>query len=453
MKKKVNKYIIFAIFMFFLGSLFPTAYSGVDSGLDQLKVLVDVMTKIQDSYVEETNTKDLVTGALFGMAGRLDEFSEYITPEDMKRMREETRGEFGGVGMRLSTPKQGELIVITPMPNTPAYAAGVEPGDRVIKIEDKLVSELNGDQAVSMLRGKEGSKVKVVIERKDQKTGKTVNKTFTLKRELIIPEVVFPKMLSKDIGYIYLSDFSGHTVEGVEKAMKDLTKQGMKALILDLRFNPGGLLNSAVDVTKLFIGEQKLLVYTKGRKEEFFKEYKSSAKAKYAEIPVVVLINEGSASGSEIVAGAMQDYARAVLIGARSFGKGSVQQVVTLPDDGGLRITVAKYYTPLGRMIHRDFKAKKPNTTGGIVPDIEVPFDINTARRATYYTTNLIYSPSKKTAVPDAVEKVDDTVVNRAKELLNARDALGNLSVPKKAAETQKSDAQPLEAVKNDIKK
>jgi carboxyl-terminal processing protease len=440
MKNKINKNIVFAILMFFLGSLFPTAYSGVDNGLAQLKILVDVMAKIQDSYVEETNAKDLISGALAGMASRLDEFSEYIAPVDLTRMKEETKGEFGGVGLRLNAVKQGELVVITPMPGSPSYAAGVEPGDKIIKIDDKYVADITSENAVSMLRGKEGSKVKIIVERKDPKTNKTETKTFTLKRDIIIPEVVFHKMLSKDIGYIYVTDFSSHTIESFEKAMTSLNEKGMKALILDLRFNPGGLLNSAVDMAKLFVDENKLLVYTKGRKDEFFKEYKSAAQAKYPDIPVVLLVNAASASGSEIVAGALQDYRRAVLIGSRTFGKGSVQQVITLPDNGGLRITVAKYYTPLGRMIHRNFKSKDPAERGGIQPDIDVSFDINDERKATYYSTNLIYSPSKKTAEPDQKEKIEDAVLSRAVEIINARDVLGALSAQVNVKETAAED-------------
>ena len=427
MKNKINKWVVIAIAAFFVGSLFPAAYSGVDNGLDQLKVLVDVMTRIQSNYVEEVNTKDLVSGALVGMASRLDEFSEYISPDEMKKMKEDTKGEFGGVGMRLQTLKKGELTVITPMPNSPAYKAGVEAGDKVIKIDGKLVSGMSNEQAVAALRGAPGTKVTVVIEREDEKTKKTTQHTFTLKREMIVPEVIFSKMIDKEIGYIYVADFSGHTMEDFENAMNTLTKQGMQALIVDLRFNPGGLLNSAVDMVKVFVGDNKLIVYTKGRREEFFKEYKSVAKAKYPDIPMVVLVNEGSASGSEIVAGALQDYGRAVLIGARTFGKGSVQQVVDLPDRGGLRLTVAKYYTPLGRMIHKDFKSKNPDETGGILPDIVVPFDLNTERKATYYSTNLIYSPAKKTAVPEAKEEIADPVLARAIEILRARRVLGNL--------------------------
>ncbi|MDR1684408.1 MAG: S41 family peptidase [Elusimicrobiota bacterium] len=426
MKKKVNKYIVFAIGAFFLGSLFPTAYSGVDTGLEQLKVLVDVMQRVQENYVEETQPSGLITGAMQGMVGTLDEFSEYITPEEMRRMREDTRGEFGGVGLKLVMPSRGVLLVTTPMPDTPSYKAGIEPGDIILKIDGKAVADMQHSEAVDLLRGAVGKSVKVEIERKDAKTGKTINKTFSLKRENIVPQVVYSKMLEDKIGYVYVTDFSGHTMADFEKALETLKKQGMQALIVDLRFNPGGLLSSAVEMAKLFIGDNQMIVYTKGRKEEFYKEYRSGAKAKYADLPVAILVNEGSASGSEIVAGAFQDYQRGVLLGSLTFGKGSVQQVIGLPNEGGLRITVAKYYTPQGRSIHKNFKAQNPNSTGGIVPDISVPFDVQNARKATFYTTNLIYSPSKKTIVPDGAP-VEDPVLNRALEILKARGVLASL--------------------------
>lgn len=428
MKNKINILTVFLTAAFFMGTLFPYAYSGVDNGLEQMKVMVDVMSKVQDNYVEETSNKDLIKGALGGMVASLDEFSEFIPAENTKALKEETKGEFGGVGMRLLSPRYGALIVVTPMPGTPAYKAGIEPQDRIITIDGKPVSEMNSDEAVDALRGKVGSKVKVEIER-TQAGGAVVKKQFTLKRTKIVPEVVFSKMLNKDIGYISASDFSGHTIDEMQKAITKLQKEGMKALVLDLRFNPGGLLDGAVDMTKLFIGDNKLIVYTKGRKQEFFKEYKSGKEAKYADLPLVVLVNEGSASGSEIVAGAMQDYKRAILIGARTFGKGSVQQVVPLTDGSALRLTVAKYYTPLGRMIHKNFKAKNPQETGGIVPDIVVPFDLRTSRLAVQKQISMIYSPSKKTAESEIKDNVQDIVLDRAVEILSARDALSSWQI------------------------
>ncbi len=426
--KRFNIYVIFAGAAFFLGSLFTLAYCGANNGLDQLKVLVDVMTQVQQNFVEEPDQNALLEGALEGMVGGLDEFSQYITADGMKIMSEETKGEFGGVGMRLLSDNKGEVIVTTPMLNTPAYKAGVEPGDKLITIDGKKVEDMTSDEAVAALRGKAGTSVKITVQRKDA-AGKISTKNFTLKRAQIVPEVIFSKMLPNDIGYIYVTDFSGHTMRDFESAIKTLTKQNMKALIIDLRFNPGGLLDGAIDMVKLFVGESKLIVYTKGRKEDYFKEYHANAIAKYPDLPLVVLVNEASASGSEIVAGALQDYKRAVIVGARTFGKGSVQQVTSLPNGGGLRLTVAKYYTPLGRMIHKNFKAKKPDLTGGIMPDFEVPFELAKNRQATYFATNLIYSPSKKTAAPEAQkDPVEDIVLKQAAELLKAREALGNLN-------------------------
>lgn len=437
MKRKVNKYIIFIISAFFIGSLFPFAYSGVDSGLDQLKIMVDVMAKIQDSYVDETQPKELITNALYGMVNSLDEFSEFINVTNTKRIKEETRGEFGGLGIRLMG-KEGELFVVTPLLNSPAYKAGIEPGDEIIQIDDKLVKDISSNEAIDMMRGALGEKVTMIVKRKDKK-GKEITKKFTMKKARIIPQIVYPKMLENNIGYVYIEDFSGHTVADFKAALEDLKKQGMESLILDLRFNPGGTLDSAIDLAKLFIGENKLIVYTKGRKEAYFKEYKSSDKALYPDLPIILLVNEGSASGSEIVAGALQDHKRALLIGTRTFGKGSVQQVSTLEDGSALKLTVAKYYTPLGRMIHRDFKKKGPNTTGGILPDIVVNFDLPTAKSAVLQRTTMIYSPSKKTATIEGKE-IKDEQLNRAVELLKARKVLGALNIEEIKAQDAKTE-------------
>ena len=427
MKKKVNKYVIFMVATFFLGSLFPFAYSGVNSGLEEMKIMIDVMDKIKVNYVEEKENKELLDNALTGMVRGLDEFSDFMTKKELKPMQEETRGEFGGVGMRLDASKKDRLIVTTPMPNTPAYRAGIEPGDEVLKINGTPVKDMTSEEAISALRGIIGTNVKVVIER-TSKDGKKEQTNITLTRAKIIPQVIYEKMLDKEIGYIYVQDFSGHTISDFQKALEKLKKQNMKALILDLRFNPGGLLESAVDMVKMFVGENKLIVYTKGRNPEFFKEYKSVAKAKYEDLPIVLLVNEMSASGSEIVAGALQDHKRAFLIGARTFGKGSVQQIMNTEGGAGLKLTVARYYTPLGRMIHKNFKAKNPNETGGIVPDMEIAFDINKEHRAVLYDTNLIYSPSKKTVNHDESLKTQDIVLDRAVEILKARKSLGALA-------------------------
>lgn len=440
MKRKVNKYVVFIVTAFFVGSLFPFAYSGVDNGLDELKIMLDVMTKIEDSYVEETQPKELIKNALAGMVNNLDEFSEFIDITNTKRIKEETRGEFGGVGLRL-VGKEGELFVVTPLPGTPSYKAGIEPGDEIIQVNDKLVKDIPSQDAIDMMRGLIGEKVTLVIKRKDENK-KEITKKFTLKKAKIIPQVVYPKMLENKIGYVYIEDFSGHTVADVKTALADLKKQGMESLVLDLRFNPGGTLDSAIDLVKLFIGDNKMIVYTKGRKEQFFKEYKSDKEAPYSDLPIILLVNEGSASGSEIVAGALQDHERALLIGGRTFGKGSVQQVSTLEDGSALKLTVAKYYTPLGRMIHRDFKKKGPNTTGGILPDIEVKADLTTIKAAILQRTTMIYSPAKKTAKLEG-EPLKDEQLDRAKELLKARKVLGTLNV-KEISAAEKANKQEV---------
>ena len=441
MKRKVNKYVIFIVTAFFIGSLFPFAYSGVESGLDQLKIMIDVMAKIEDSYVEETQPKELIINALHGMVDNLDEFSEFITIKNTRRIKEETRGEFGGIGLRVAG-KEGVLFVVTPMPNSPSYKAGIEPGDEIIQINDKLIKDIPSNDAIEMMRGLVGEKVTLIIKRKNAK-GKSITKKFELKKARIIPQVVFPKMVDDKIGYLYVEDFSGHTISDFKTYMEDLQKQGMESLILDLRFNPGGTLDAAIDLAKLFIGDEKLIVYTKGRKETYFKEYKSGKTAMYPDIPVVLLVNEGSASGSEIVAGALQDHQRALLIGARTFGKGSVQQVSTLEDGSALKLTVAKYYTPLGRMIHRDFKKKGPNTTGGIVPDIVVNADLPSTKSAILQRTTMIYSPSKKTAKQEG-EELKDEQLRRAVELLKARKVLGALNI--KEIKEQKNQQEVKEA-------
>lgn len=449
MKKKVNKYIIFMVATFFVGSLFPFAYSGVNSGLEEMKIMVDVVDKIKVNYVEEKENKELLENALTGMVRGLDEFSDFIVKKEMKPMQEETRGEFGGVGMRLDASKKDHLFVVTPIPGTPAYKAGIEPNDEILQIDNKLVKDMTSEEAVEALRGVIGTKVKVLIERKN-KDGKKEQKTFTLKRSKIVPQVVYPRMLDEEIGYIYVQDFSGHTTQDFQKALQDLSKQNMKALVLDLRFNPGGLLDSAVDMVKMFIGENKLIVYTKGRNPEYFKEYKSVAKAKYEDLPIVLLVNEMSASGSEIVAGALQDHKRALLIGARTFGKGSVQQIMNIEGGAGLRLTVARYYTPLGRMIHKNFKAKNSNETGGILPDMEVAFNLNESRKATMYMTNLIYSPSKKTALPEENFNVKDIVLDRAREILKARKSLAALAAfSEEQKDTQEKTEEKKETTEN----
>lgn len=414
--KKSIKIASYLAVIFFVGTLFPYAYAAVDSSLKQLRTFVTVLEYVKENYVEPTDSDTLIEGAIRGVVDELDDFSQYLEPKDYKALQNDTRGDFGGLGIRLAK-QDGFVTVMSPMPNTPAFEAGVMPGDRILFVDDKEVTDMELDAAVELMRGPVGSKVKITMSRKDEKSGEYKNlPDFHFKRQKIVPEVVHYRMLKDKIGYIYLVDFSGHSTEEMEKALKNLTKQGMKGLVLDLRFNPGGLLNGAADIAKMFMGDHQMIVYTKGRKQEFYQEFKTSAKAPYPDLPLVVLINQGSASASEIVSGALQDNDRAVIVGQRSFGKASVQQVLPLDGGAGLRLTIAKYYTPKGRLIHRDYRDKTKENEGGIFPDVEVKVDSKQEVNIFMQYNNIVYIPGQKTPKMEFKEK--DPVLDKAVEIL-----------------------------------
>src|ERR1035437_4336939 len=346
----------------------PVVRSAIDQTYEDMKMLVEVLNLIRDNYVQEIDTKKLVYGAATGMVRVLDPFSQFLEPDAHKEMKSETEGEFGGLGIRIAL-RDSLLTVITPLPGTPAYRQGVLPNDRIVKIDGETTQDYTIEQAVKKLRGAPGSKVALTIAREGEKE----LKEFALTRELIKIESIKSKMLDKEIGYVRLAEFTQRSAIDFALALKSLESKGMKNVVVDLRNNPGGLLNVAVDVCRLFIGNNKLIVYTEGRRQPK-QEFRADAVAPYASLPMVILVNRGSASGSEIFAGCLQDYKRAVILGSESFGKGSVQSVIPLADGSGLRLTTAKYYTPSGRTFHRDEKTGK----GGITPDIviDVPREV-----------------------------------------------------------------------------
>ena len=274
-RKKLNKLVAWSAVLFFIGTLFPYAYGAVDGSLRKLRTLVDVLEFVKENYVEATDTDQLVSGAIKGVVEELDDFSSYLDPKDYKELKNDTKGEFGGVGMRLQKV-DGFITVMTPMPGTPAFKAGIMPQDRILFVDDKDVSDLKLDEAVALMRGKAGSKVKFTISRKNKDGEYEKLPDITLKRDIIVPEVVYHRMLPDHVGYIYLVDFSGHSSDEMKKALADLSKQGMKSLVLDLRFNPGGLLTGAVDIAKLFLPDGEMIVYTQGSKPEYYQEYKTS---------------------------------------------------------------------------------------------------------------------------------------------------------------------------------
>ncbi|WP_428064934.1 S41 family peptidase [Candidatus Avelusimicrobium facis] len=437
--KYTTRWVAVAAAVFFVGTLFPYAYSAADSGLKKLRTFINVLEYVKENYVETMDSDTLITGAIRGVVDELDDFSQYLDPKDYKNLKNDTRGDFGGLGIRLSKV-DGFVTVMSPMPNTPAFAAGVMPGDRVLRVDGKEISGMELDEAVELMRGPVGSKVHIVMSRKNTKTGTYEElPEYHFKRQKIVPEVVYFRMLKDKIGYIYLVDFSGHSTEEVKKALKQLSKQGMKALVLDLRFNPGGLLNGAADIAKLFMGQHQTVVYTQGRKPEFYQEFKTDATADYPDLPMAVLINQGSASASEIVSGALQDNDRAVIIGQRSFGKASVQQVMPLDGGAGLRLTIAKYYTPKGRLIQRNYRDKSKEKEGGIFPDVEVKVDPQEEAKVFMQYNNVVYTPGK--AQPKVEFKEKDPVLDQAVKILKE----GPEKIIAKKAELEKAAREQAE--------
>ena len=354
--------MVFVVFLIgvFVGSGQSQKVSALSNSMyEDLKVFTDVIGYIQKDYVEETKSKDLIYGAIKGMLETLDPHSAFMPPNMYKEMQEETKGRFEGLGIEI-TIKDGILTVVSPIEDTPAFKAGILAGDQIIKIDGDSTKNFTLMDSVKRLRGPRGSKVTITIMRE----GFTKPKEFTLVRDVIPVRSVRHELLEKTYGYIRISQFQEKTDGEFEKAVKALdeeSKRTLKGLILDLRNNPGGLLDSAVKISDRFI-DSGLIVSVEGRKEDQKIKFYAHPDGQLSRYPLVVLVNGGSASGAEIVAGAIQDHGRGILLGTHTFGKGSVQTIIPLKDGSGLRLTTARYYTPNGRSI----QAK------GIVPDFIV---------------------------------------------------------------------------------
>lgn len=327
---------------------------------ESIELFTDVLAIVKKSYVEEVDTKKIIYGAINGMLTSLDPHSSFMPPEMYKEMKIETKGSFGGLGIEI-TIKDGLLTVISPIEDTPAFKAGIKAGDQIVKIDDKFTKDMTIMDAVKRMRGPKGTKVVLTIFRE----GLDKPKEFPLVRDVIQVKSVKFKTLDDGFGYVRVAQFQEKTDEDLAKALNALRQDNggnLRGLVLDLRNDPGGLLDQAVRVAEHFVDEGKLIVYTEGREKESQMRFNSRKGTKEPDYPIVVLINSGSASASEIVAGALQDHKRAVIMGTQSFGKGSVQTIIPLSDNSGLRLTTARYYTPSGRSI----QAK------GITPDITV---------------------------------------------------------------------------------
>jgi len=359
----LNKFKVFGVTLitFALGFIVGFASQGkqLEDEYKYLRMFTDVLRIIKQNYVEPVSTKDLIYGALNGMTKSLDPFSSFFTPKQYESFRQETEGEFGGVGIEIGMEK-GRPVVISPIEGTPAFKAGIKPGDVILEIDGEDTSNMSLMDVVQRIRGKVGTKVQLTIYRKGMEKPMKIE----LERALIKIESVRWTTLG-DVGYIKLSQFNENVSVQVERALKELTSQRVKGIILDLRNDPGGLLSEAVNVADLFLPEGKLVVYTRSRNGETQKYFTRRKPVVPDDLLVIVLINKGSASASEIVAGALQDYKRAIILGEKSFGKASVQNIIPLEDGSALKLTVAYYYTPLGRLIHKK----------GIVPDVQVAMD------------------------------------------------------------------------------
>lgn len=352
----------------------------------QVELFSDSLAIIKMEYVDEVPAKDLIYGALKGMLSALDSHSQFMDPDTYNELKVDTEGKFGGLGIEI-TIKDGLLTVITPIEDTPAWKAGIKAGDRIVKINDELTRDMTLTDAVKKMRGVPGEQITITVLRESEK--KILE--FKIIRAIIkIQGVKDSRILEDGIGYLRLVEFREDTLHEFNAALGSLYKQGMTALILDLRNNPGGLLESAVRVSEKFIEPGKLIVYTKGRKASQNLEFFARGKDPIIDLPMVLMINEGSASGSEIVAGCFQDYKRAILVGTKSFGKGSVQTIVPLSDGSALRLTTSKYFTPLGQQIHGK----------GVMPDIVVESAVLEAK-------SLSEADTEKEKVKDVFENIE----------------------------------------------
>ena len=357
----------FLVFDLKIGQAADPTPNDKDDSYAQLKLFTRVVEVVRQHYVDghKVSYRNLIYAALRGMLSELDPHSQFLEPAAFNDIRTSTQGEFGGIGIVI-TNKDGALVVVTPMEDGPGFKAGILPGDRILKIDGKTTDNLPLEEAVKKLKGQPGEKVTLTIFRPKSKEIQDV----VLTREIIkvgsVKDINNGKNFSlaaDGIGYIRITQFNEPTADELERALRKLEKQGMRGLILDLRNNPGGLLSSAVEVCSKFIEPNKIVVTTEGRDGRNRQEFRSRAEDKRRTCHMVVLINDGSASAAEIVAGCLKDYKRAVIVGETSFGKGSVQSVLPNQDGSAIRLTTAKYYTPAHVTIHEK----------GISPDIVVP--------------------------------------------------------------------------------
>ena len=371
---------------------------------EKMTLFTKVLEQVRELYVDTNKVAytNLIYGAMRGMLQSLDPHSQFLDPATYQDMKDDTSGQFGGLGIFVGM-KDGLPTVISPMEDTPGFRAGILPGDKIIEVDGKTTEGLALDEVVKKMRGLPGSKVVLRLMRPKTQVLRTVE---VVRAEINVPSVKDAQVLDEGIGYIRLLQFTEHTATDLQKGLDDLNKQGLRAFILDLRNNPGGLLSSAVEVSQKFLHKGDLIVSTVGRTDKQLLVEKAGGRIHYLDFPMAILVNGGSASAAEIVSGALQDQHRAFLVGEKTFGKGSVQSVIPLEDGSALKLTTAKYYTPGHRVIHEH----------GIEPDIVVAMPPEDFRKLWLQRQRPKNAPPAEDAESDA--HVTDVQLERAVDAL-----------------------------------
>lgn len=449
--KKGALFVGVAIIALLIGGL---VYALADSLYASLEEFGQVASVVSSHYMEEVDSEDLIRAGIKGMLETLDPYSEYLDPKRHRALLEDTHGQFEGLGIEIAI-KDEWLTVISPLEDTPAERMGIQAGDRIVEIEGVSTEGITTEEAVTKLRGKKGTVVRITVEREGMKEPME----YVIERDVIsLRAVPYYGVAPGEIGYVRLNRFSDISSDELKEAVSDLLRENIKGLILDLRGNPGGLLTQAVTVTSVFLEPDRLVVETKGKAKSQNKEFRSSGKPLYPELPLAVLVDGGSASGSEIVAGAIQDWDRGVIIGDTTFGKGLVQNVIQLKDGAGLKLSTAKYLIPSGRSIQKsedlpgtvssaDAEAEEegdaPDSStarqkfftkggrvvyggGGIAPDVVVPYEqlspleYNLLAKLSFFDFAVHYTVTHPDLPRDL--EVDDAMLSEFKQFLETKD-------------------------------
>jgi carboxyl-terminal processing protease len=366
----------------------------------------EVMQLVKENYVGDTPAgyTDLTRAALSGMVSTLDPHSQFMRADEFEETEEELSNAFGGVGMQVEQ-RDGQVFVVAPIAGTPAERAGMRRGDRLLKIDGKTIENPTVEKTVRLVRGEPDTEVTITVYRPSQ--NRTID--FKLKRERIrLESVVNPNVGSDGIGYLQITQFSDRTGEEFSDALKNLEKQGLRALVIDLRNNPGGLLDAAVDVCNQFFDKDELIVYTQGRTLESRENFRAKGDHVRRTYPVAILVNGGTASAAEIVSGAMKDTKRAVIVGEKTFGKGSVQSVLELQDGEGLRLTTARYYTPSGVTIHEK----------GIAPQVEIEISTDDDGKIRLQQSRPDLTAPAEFSERFGFQRIEDAQLDAAREVL-----------------------------------